>query len=105
LTGSARLAQEAKDKAESLVRDQEMQRRSRNLERKRREISAQIEALQAQLAGDVDEDTLLNREGVGREDQLASDRAAMAESRQVAAPPDEPATKAAERAKSRLEKP
>ena len=52
LTGSARLAQEAKDKAAVLVRAQDMERRSRELERKRREIAAQIEALQAQLASD-----------------------------------------------------
>ena len=52
LTGSARLAQEAKDKAAALVREQEMERRSRELERKRREIAAQIEILQAQLASE-----------------------------------------------------
>jgi circadian clock protein KaiC len=104
LTGSARLAQEAEDKAAALVREQEMQRRSRNLERKRREITAQIEALQAQLASEVDEETVLNREGVVREDQLTADRAAMGKSRHVAAPPAEPALKAANRPKGQLEK-
>jgi circadian clock protein KaiC len=83
LTGSARLAQEAKDKAASLVRAQDMERRSRELERKRREIAAQIEILQAQLASEADEETLLGREGVAREDQLAADRVAMGTSRQV----------------------
>ena len=39
VTGSARLAQEAKDKSNRLLRDQEMERRSRDLERKRRELS------------------------------------------------------------------
>jgi len=102
LTGSARLAQEARDKAEALTREQEMQRRSRNLERKRREISAQIEVLQAQLAREVDEDALLNREDVVREDQLATDRAAIAKSRHVAATPG---PKPASMQKSRLEKP
>ena len=38
VTGSARVAQEGKDKAAVLVREQEMQRRARELERKRREI-------------------------------------------------------------------
>jgi circadian clock protein KaiC len=104
LTGSARLAQEAQDKAAALVREQEIQLRSRNLERKRREISAQIEALQAQLASEVDEDTLLNREGVVRENQLTADRDAMSRSRQVAAMPTELALKAANRSKTRLEK-
>jgi circadian clock protein KaiC len=82
LTGSARLAQEAKDKATALVRAQDMERRSRELERKRREITAQIEALQAQLASAEDERALLNREGVAREDQLAADRVDMGTSRQ-----------------------
>jgi circadian clock protein KaiC len=104
LTGSARLAQEAQDKAAALVREQEMQQRSRNLERKRREINAQIEALRAQLASEVDEDTLLNREGAGRENQLAADRDAMSRSRRVAATPAEPALKAANKSKTRLEK-
>jgi circadian clock protein KaiC len=85
LTGSARLAQEAKDKAVALVRAQDMERRSRELERKRREITAQIEALQAQLASDEVEAALVNREDVAREDQLTADRVAMGTSRQVAA--------------------
>jgi len=105
LTGSARLAQEAQDKAAALLRDQEMQRRSRNLERKRREIGAQIEALQDQLASEVDEHKLLDRERVFREDQLATDRSAMARNRQVAAAPAETGTNAANGPKSRLEKP
>jgi len=89
LTGSARLAQEAKDKAASLVRAQDMERRSRELERRRREIAAQIEILQAQLASDTDEEALLSREGVAREDQLTADRVAMGTSRQVAATQNE----------------
>jgi len=90
LTGSARLAQEAKDKAAVLVREQDMERRSRALERKRREITAQIDILQAQLASEEAEASLLNREGVAREDQLAVDRAAMGASRQTGVRPDEP---------------
>jgi circadian clock protein KaiC len=90
LTGSARLAQEAKDKAAVLVREQDMERRSRALERKRREITAQIDILQAQLASEEAEASLLNREGVAREDQLAVDRAAMGVSRQTGVRPDEP---------------
>jgi circadian clock protein KaiC len=90
LTGSARLAQEAKDKAAVLVREQDMGRRSRALERKRREITAQIDILQAQLASEEAEASLLNREGVGREDQLAADRVAMGVSRQTGARPEKP---------------
>jgi circadian clock protein KaiC len=87
MTGSARLAQEAKDKASSLIREQEMQRRGRELERKRREISAQIEILQAQLESETAEEGLLNREGAAREDQLTADRVAMGVSRQTRARP------------------
>ena len=72
LTGSARLAQEAKDQAAALIREQEMERRTRELERKRRETAAQIEILQAQLANEEAEVELLNREGVAREDQWPS---------------------------------
>ena len=77
LTGSARLAQEAKDTAAALAREQEMERRSRELERKRRETAAQIEILQAQLANEEAEVEQLNREAAARKDQLAANRVAM----------------------------
>jgi circadian clock protein KaiC len=70
-----------------------MERRSRELERKRREIAAQIEILQAQLVSDEVEVDLLNREGTAREDQLASDRIAMGVSRRSKAMADNPAPK------------
>ncbi|CCE08307.1 Circadian clock protein kinase kaiC [Bradyrhizobium sp. STM 3843] len=81
LTGSARLAQEAKDRADRMLRDQEIERRSREVERRRREISAQIEALNAQLATEEHEIALLNREANAREDRLSADRTAMSRSR------------------------
>jgi circadian clock protein KaiC len=93
LTGSARLAQEAKDKAALLVREQETERRNRELERKRREIAAQIEILKAQLASDEAETALIDREGVAREDQLDADRVAMGLSRQTGARPAKPSPK------------
>src|SRR3569832_1335705 len=45
LTGSARLQQEAKERASKLVREQEIERRARDIKRKRRQIEAQILAL------------------------------------------------------------
>jgi circadian clock protein KaiC len=81
LTGSARLAQEAKDKANKLLRQQEMERRSREIDRRQREIAAQIESLKAQLASEEAEAAALNQEGAAREDQLAEDRTAMSDSR------------------------
>jgi circadian clock protein KaiC len=81
LTGSSRLAQEAKVEAGKLLREQEIARRTRGIERRRREINAQVEALQAQLASEEDEAALLNSEGAAREDQLLQDRMAMGVSR------------------------
>jgi circadian clock protein KaiC len=85
LTGSARLAQESKERAAALLREQEIDRRARDAERRRRQISAQVEELQAQLAAEEEELRRLNKEAVSREEQLASDRSAMAANRQVAA--------------------
>jgi circadian clock protein KaiC len=79
LTGSARLAQEAKEKAAQLLRQQEMSRRSREADRRRREISTQIAVLQAQL----EEDEVLSRQAIESEDRLAADRLAMASTRQA----------------------
>jgi circadian clock protein KaiC len=100
LTGSARLAQETKDKATVLVREQDMDRRSRELERKRRETAAQIEILQAQLANEEAEVELLNREGTAREDRMAADRVAMGVSRQIGATSKKPAQKPARKSKT-----
>jgi circadian clock protein KaiC len=78
-TCSARLAQEAKEKAAQLLRQQELSRRSRDADRRRREISTQIAALQAQL----EEDEILSRQAIESEDQRAADRLAMASTRQA----------------------
>jgi circadian clock protein KaiC len=104
LTGSARLAQEAKDKAALLAREQEMERRARELEDKRREIKAQIEVLQAQLASEAGEQALLDRHGASVEDQLAADRVAMGLSRHSTPTSTTPADKPAAKPKKRLEK-
>jgi len=93
VTGSARVAREAKDKAAALVREQEMQRRNRELERKRREINAQIEALQAQLASETANERLLKGEDLAREDRLASERVAIGISRRTGATRTRPAAK------------
>ena len=81
LTGSARLQQEAKEDAGRLHREQELQRRSRKLEQRRRQVMAQVEALQGELATEESELELLNVEGQARENRLEADRAAMAANR------------------------
>ncbi|MGJ4999638.1 circadian clock protein KaiC [Bradyrhizobium sp. HKCCYLR20261] len=81
LTGSARLAQEARDRADQMLRSQEMERRARDLERRRREITVQIETLKAQLASEEGEMERLKLEGSAVEDQRSADRIALVQSR------------------------
>ena len=100
VTGSARLAQEAKDRAAVLVREQEIERRGRELERKRREVAAQIEILQAQLASEEAEAGRLVREGAARKDQLDADRVDMGVSRQTGATLAKPSLKKSRRPKT-----
>lgn len=47
LTGTARIAQEAREMEEALERTREVERRQREIERKRKEVEAQIAALRA----------------------------------------------------------
>jgi circadian clock protein KaiC len=81
LTGSARLAQEARDLAAAAERELEIRRRARQLERRRSEVNAQIEQLREQLAAEETEVALLNTEGRDRENKLLADREAMSASR------------------------
>lgn len=55
LTGSARTAQEAREVAEALERSQEIERKEREIARKKLETEAQIAALQAQFETDKGE--------------------------------------------------
>jgi circadian clock protein KaiC len=49
LTGSARYAQEAREKAEEVARAEEIEQLQQNLEQQRKALNAQIEALQAEF--------------------------------------------------------
>jgi circadian clock protein KaiC len=83
LTGLARVAQEAREKAEDLLRRQETERRGFDLERKRRAMEAQIAALQAEFAAESAEvDRIVHQDNL-RETQLATDRADMGRSRRA----------------------
>ena len=55
LTGSARVQQEAREKAADLDAQTDLERRRRSLERKRQVMEAQVAALQAEIAGEEDE--------------------------------------------------
>jgi circadian clock protein KaiC len=78
LVGAAREAQEAKERAETLVRQQELELKQRQLDRKRQVVAAQIKALQASFESEQDEVNRSIQQGQLREDTFASDRKVMA---------------------------
>jgi hypothetical protein len=80
------------------MRQQEIERRSSEVQRKRREITGQIADLQAQLASDE----LLREQVVEFDDQFAVDRIAMASSRQAHTPNSD--VRSARKVKTRSEK-
>ena len=83
LTGSARDAQEARDKAESLDGKQEIERKQREIERKKTAIEAQITVLHTQFEAEKDDlDRLIAKEKQ-RGETLALDNQAMAKGRQA----------------------
>ena len=83
LTGSMRLAQEARERAAAEARQQAIASKRRELERKRRAIEAQVAALRADFATEESELELLiaTEEAAGR--RIDDDRAAMARSRKA----------------------
>ena len=83
LTGSARLAQETREKADAVVRQQEIERKQRELERKKRLLEAQIAALHAEFESQQEELGLAISQQRGREMQLLQDRVAMGQSRKA----------------------
>jgi circadian clock protein KaiC len=85
LTGSARLAQEAREAAAALHRQQKIARRERELVRKRRQLKARIEALQAEMEVQDEEMQRLIEAARAREERLDTERQAMAVSRQAEA--------------------
>jgi circadian clock protein KaiC len=86
LTGSARLAQEARERERAMHERHENERRNLDFARRRRRIEAQIEELQAQLLDDEQEISALSSEENAREAQVADERTRMGASRRVAAP-------------------
>ncbi len=83
LTGSMRLAQEARERAVEVAKSQEDDRRARILDRKRKAIAAQIAALEAELSADeteAEEDAEKLSQRIAR---MAQDRHEMAVSRKA----------------------
>jgi circadian clock protein KaiC len=88
LTGSARLTQEANEKAEQTLRAQEVDRRKLEVERKRKTLEAQIAAMRSEF--EVQEAELMKiieQEHV-REARLVQERAEMGRSRKADAKPN-----------------
>jgi circadian clock protein KaiC len=83
LTGSARLAQEARERAATLLRGQDVERKRREFERRRQALEAQIAVLRADLETGEDELRQATTEARGREDQLTLDQADMARKRRA----------------------
>jgi circadian clock protein KaiC len=83
LTGSARLVQEAQEKAVQTLRIQEVESRQLELERKRNVLEAKIAALRAEFAvQEIDSKTIIGQEQA-QEAQLAQERTDMGLSRKA----------------------
>jgi circadian clock protein KaiC len=81
LTGSMRLAQEVKERAEAASRNQQIERRKRELERKRVAMEAQMEALRSEFETEEAELRQIIAEARQDAERRAHNRAEMAKSR------------------------
>jgi circadian clock protein KaiC len=83
LTGSARLAQEARELAARVARDQQLQGQRLSLERKRRALEAHIARLRLEFEAEESAAQQAITQDTEREQVLAEDREAMARSRKA----------------------
>jgi circadian clock protein KaiC len=84
LTGSARLAQEAREKASAVRRQQEIDGKQRELERKREALEARITALRKEFEAEAEEARRVIGEQEAREEVTRQDRERMGASRRAA---------------------
>lgn len=89
LTGSARAVIEAEERAQQLARDEENERLVRQLERKRRNLEAQVVALTESFKDEENELTTLILQDGARNAVLSGDETAMARLRQADARPSD----------------
>ncbi|MBI3803202.1 MAG: circadian clock protein KaiC [Nitrospirae bacterium] len=85
LTGSARVSQEAQDRAFHLAQQRESERRERDSFRKRKVLEAQIAALRAELETEEKEFYRISEEEKRRMEREGRDRADLAQSRRAPA--------------------
>jgi circadian clock protein KaiC len=90
LTGSMRLAQEAREEAATLNRQQEIDRRHRKMDHKRDALEAQIATQRAQFEAEADELRWLIAQEQGVTDRSREGREAMGRRRQAAEPGEPP---------------
>lgn len=83
LTGSMRLAQEARERAAERSTQLEIDRRQRELDRKRSLLEAQISVLKTEFAAQQDELTKLIEQARQAQENAQQDRQAMGASRQI----------------------
>jgi circadian clock protein KaiC len=86
LTGTARAAQEAREKAEALLRRQEIERKQRNMDRRSKALEARMTALRTQFEIEKEELEREIKERKRRAGVLDEDRAVMAARRAADAP-------------------
>jgi circadian clock protein KaiC len=83
LTGSARLAQEAQEKAQAVSRQQEIERNTREIERQRQIMEAQISSLKAQFEASKDKLEAAAAQEQTVQKILVKDRQVMAQQRKA----------------------
>jgi circadian clock protein KaiC len=83
LTGSSRLSQEAREKAATLARQEEVERRERERTRKREALEARIVALRKEFEVEEEEAETAGGHEVFRERMISESRAAMGRSRKA----------------------
>lgn len=83
LTGSARLAQEAREKEQEQQLQDELARKSMALEHRRKAVEAQIAAIEADFKREEQEFGRVNDVSKARDKQMAVDRVAMTRSRRA----------------------
>ncbi|HWA84577.1 MAG TPA: hypothetical protein VG710_00015, partial [Opitutus sp.] len=81
LTGSARLTQEAKDRADARRAEDEYEHKRLALDHRRKAVEAQITALQAQLQSEEEEFHRTRTANDDRRREVASEKEAIAASR------------------------
>ena len=86
LTGSARALQEAREEAERIAKQQDVERRRLALERKRRALESQIAALQSEFEADEENVKRLIEEEESRAQSITADRADLGSHRAASGP-------------------